>query len=103
MGVEEFIPYGRENAIPRKTLARIVGTSDRTLRKMIELARENGKIIINLQNGTGYYRINTEFQQIRLEDIDDIYHQYNINQSRAMKLLVQQKHLRRILKQAGKL
>lgn len=53
--IVKFIPYGKENAISRDKLASAVGCSDRTMRDLINKARRR-VVIINLQNGNGYYR-----------------------------------------------
>ena len=54
--IEEFIPYGRKNAVKRADLVNMIGLSDRLVRKLIEDARQSGVIIINMQDGRGYYR-----------------------------------------------
>lgn len=54
--IEEFIPYGRKNAVKRADLVNMIGLSDRVVRKLIEDARQSGVIIINMQDGRGYYR-----------------------------------------------
>lgn len=71
----------------------LTGMSDRLVRKAIEQARVDGNIIINLQDGRGYFVT---------EDPSVLAHQYNINQSRAMSVLVQQKFIRRKLKEVEK-
>ena len=55
-------------------------------------ARQNGEIIINAQDGRGYYRS---------EEPKDLAGQYVRNRNRAMAILVQQKYIRRKLKAAG--
>lgn len=59
--IANLIPYGAENAIDRYDLLRnvreILGDiSDREMRRMLEVSRQNGNIIINFQNGKGYFR-----------------------------------------------
>lgn len=88
----DFIPYGKENAITRKQLRHMSGKSDRDVRQDIEDARRVGCIIINNQDGKGCYRT---------DDLDEIKRQYYQNRSRAMSILVQQKFLRKRLKEAG--
>ena len=39
MGIETYIPFGRENAITRKELCSLTKLSDRKLREQIEQAR----------------------------------------------------------------
>lgn len=88
--IAEFIPKGRENAISRASLAAMLNLPDRTVRQMIEKARREGEIIINLGSGEGYYIS---------EDPADIQRQMKMNNSRAMAILVQQTHLRRKLRE----
>lgn len=93
MGIETYIPFGRENAITRKELCSLTKLSDRKLREQIEQARREGHIIINNQDGRGYYRTN---------DPDEIAKQYRQQRRRALSILAQQKHMRRLLKAAGR-
>ena len=93
MGIETYIPFGRENAITRKELCSLTKLSDRKLREQIEQARREGHIIINNQDGRGYYRT---------DDPDEIARQYRQQRRRAMSILAQQKHMRRLLKAAGR-
>lgn len=66
--------------------------SDRKIRDEIENARRNGTIILNMQDGKGYFIS---------DNIEDLKKQYKQNNSRAMSILVQQKYLRRKIKEAG--
>ena len=93
MNITDYIPYGRENAITRLELANTLHFTDRKIREAIEEARREGEIIINLQDGKGYYRTS---------NLDEIEKQYWQRKNRAMSLLVQQKHLRQKLKAAGR-
>lgn len=88
----DYIPEGKENAVSRGYLCAKTGLPDRKVREEIEQARRRGAIIINAQDGAGYYRS---------EDIKDIAKQYNMNERRALSILAQQKHLRKRLKDAG--
>lgn len=88
----DYIPEGKENAVTRERLCAITGLPDRKLREEIEQARRRGAIIINAQDGAGYYQS---------EDIREIAKQYNMNERRALSILAQQKHLRKRLKAAG--
>ena len=90
--IKNFIPIGRENAVTRARLREITGFPDRKVRKEIEQARRKGAIIINTQDGAGYYQS---------EDIKDIAKQYKQNERRVLSILAQQKHLRKRLKAAG--
>ena len=87
------IPFGVESAVSRSYLSAKLGMPDRAVRKCIQNARTAGHIIINDQSGRGYYQS---------DDIDHIEKQYRLNKSRAMSILVQQKYLRRRLKEAGR-
>lgn len=66
---------------------------DRKVRKMIELARGLGFVIVNEQNGAGYYQSN---------DLDEIELQYRQDTARAMSILARRKELRRRLEAAGR-
>lgn len=62
MKSEDFvglIPVGHENAVTRKYLCAVTGMNDRTVRQMIHEARRN-QVILNLQDGSGYYIPNTK-------------------------------------------
>ena len=92
MDILTYIPFGRDNAIRRSDLVAQVNLPDRTVRNMIEEARRNGAIIINDGSGVGYYTS---------DDLEELTRQYKMNQSRAMSILVQQKFLRRRIKELG--
>ena len=93
MMIEEYIPLGRENAVTRAQLCTLTDLSDRMVRKEIELARRRGCIIINQQDGRGYYQPT---------DLEEISVQYRQNKRRALSILAQQKYMRRLLKAAGR-
>lgn len=60
VGIEKYIPRGRDNAISRKDLVMLTGMDDRTVRACISQVRENGKpICANTVTG-GYYMAETE-------------------------------------------
>lgn len=90
--IEQYIPYGSENAVTRKRLCRLTGMPDRSVRECIEQARHRGVIIINNQDGAGYFRT---------DDPHEMKAQFLQNDSRAKSILAQQKHLRKYLKEAG--
>lgn len=90
MKVVDFIPVGKENAVKRADLCARLNIPDRTLRHMIEQARRQGAFIMNAQDGAGYYIS---------EDLGELKRQYRRNHSRAMSVLVQQKYLRRKIKE----
>lgn len=86
------LPWGEKNAVTRAELSRILGMRDRPLRELIERARREGAIIINRQNGRGYYLS---------DDLTDIERQYRADRARALSILARCKHMRRTLKAAG--
>ena len=49
----DIIPTGHENAITRKRLHAITGLPDRTIREAISRGNE---VVINLQDGKGYFK-----------------------------------------------
>lgn len=54
--VRDSLLYGRENAIPSKTLAQNLGfRSVRDLQKTVELERAAGAVILCDSQGAGYY------------------------------------------------
>ncbi len=56
MKVLDILRYGRENAIPSKTLAKSMGfQSVRELQKQIERERAAGAVILSDPCGGGYY------------------------------------------------
>lgn len=57
--IVKFIPFGRENAVSRDKLSAEIGCSDRVMRDLINNARKR-VVIINIQNGNGYYRPTNE-------------------------------------------
>lgn len=83
---------GADNALSRETLAAAMDMPDRTVRKLVEKARDEGCFILNNQNGRGYYLPET---------MDDVYRQYKQDTSRAMSILKRRKHMRRALKEVG--
>lgn len=80
------IPVGRENAISREDLARKMGVGDRTMREKISEARRAGLLIMNRQDGRGYYRSN---------NVSELKDQLTQTHNRALTLLAQEKFLRR--------
>lgn len=92
MSVTDYIREGKENAVTREQLKALTGLSDRKVRKEIEIARKRGEIILNDQDGVGYYRS---------ENVQSLKRQYKQNKSRAMTILAQQKYIRQKLKEAG--
>lgn len=89
--ITNFIGTGRENAVTRSELVAILNLPDRTIRRMIQEARDRGEIIINAQDGAGYYLS---------DDVGEMKRQLALNNSRAMSVLKQQTHLRRKIAEA---
>ena len=83
---------GQEKAISRKKLANEMDMSDRAVRALIEKARDEGCMILNKQDGKGYYLP---------DNVDDILAQYTQDTNRAMAILKRRKHMRKYLKEAG--
>ena len=88
MGIVDILQVGKENALTRAELCDMMKVTDRAVRLMIAEARAEGAIIINAQDGKGYYLS---------EDPADLRRQYNSNRRRALSILRQQKFLRRKL------
>lgn len=84
--ITNFIGTGRENAVTRGELVAILNLPDRTIRRLIQEARDRGEIIINAQDGAGYYMS---------DDVGEMKRQLALNKSRALSVLRQQKHLLR--------
>lgn len=80
----QLIPKGKTNAVSRQRLASLMQCGDREMREAIRLARQEGLVIINDQDGKGYYCS---------DDVKDIKRQRDQTYHRAMSLLVQAKHL----------
>lgn len=56
MCIEDYIPFGKDNAISREQFLRVSGMrNDRTMRNAIENARKRVPIV-NMQDGNGYFR-----------------------------------------------
>jgi DNA-binding transcriptional regulator LsrR (DeoR family) len=90
MNILDYIGFGKDNAVTRDQLCARTNLSDRVVRKLIEIARIEGAVIINEQDGAGYYIS---------EDPKDIRRQMVTNHNRAMSILRQQRLLRRKLRE----
>lgn len=55
MNIIDYIPKGKENAVTREALCIYTGLDDRTVRKMIELARDGGAPILSSSHSVGYW------------------------------------------------
>lgn len=86
MAIEEYIGFGKDNAVTRDELKALTAMSDRKVRREIEKARTNGVIILNLSDGKGYYRPT-------IAEYEDAMHEYRQERKRAMKILVNNREL----------
>ncbi len=92
--VPRLLRYGKENARTRREIVTESGYDDRTVREVIEKARDAGWLVCNDQDGSGYYLGWTT---------DEIERQYKRDQARALSILKRQKPFRRYLKSEGRL
>ena len=90
-GVLPLIPFGKANAVRREKLAEQTGLCDRTIREAIEALRRT-YIILNDQDGAGYYRS---------YDPEDIMRSYRQERTRALAILYRLKPMRVLLRGAG--
>lgn len=90
-----YIGTGKENATHREALAMYLGISDRQVRRLIQIARDEGALILNAQDGAGYYLADKT-------DLDDIERQYKQDTARALSILKRRMTMRKILKEAGR-
>lgn len=59
MKILDYIPTGHKNAVSRQTLTTLTKLSDRKVRELIANLNANGEpdeLIINMQDGKGYFR-----------------------------------------------
>lgn len=94
MDIFKYIPHGKENAVTRAQLCRMTGLPDRQNRKLIELAQRRGCIILNDQDGKGYYTTT---------DPDVLIRYYRQERGRALSTLRKLTPLRRRLREEGRL
>lgn len=90
MDIMDFIT---ETPVTRKELVRLTGLPDRKVRELIEQKQREGVLILNLQDGKGYFIS---------RDLDKLERQYKQNDHRAKSVLAQQKYLRKELNAAGR-
>ena len=86
-----IMDYITDKPITQSELVSLTGMTDRQVREAIEQARSAGTVIINLQDGRGYFLS---------EDPKILEKQLRLNDRRAKSVLVQQKFIRRKLKGA---
>lgn len=85
--------HDKQAAMSRTALCAALNMPDRQVRELIEQARREGAIIINLSDGAGYY----------LSDDPDVWErQYRQDTHRALSILSRRKALRAQLKAAGR-
>ena len=77
MCIEKYIPYGKENAVTNVELQHATGFDERTVRRAVSDARKRGVVILNMQDGKGYY-------QPTEDDRAEVVHYYLQERSRAM-------------------
>lgn len=53
--IVDYIPTGQSNAVTADSLCAVLNMSRREVRKQISKAQENGAVILNLQDGRGYF------------------------------------------------
>lgn len=89
-GILRYLEIGSDRAKTREQLCKLSGMCDRAVRAEIEKLRNEGIIIINRQDGKGYYIS---------EDPVEMEIQLRQNHARAMSILRQQRHLRKKIKE----
>lgn len=66
MDIVDYIPTGHDNGVTMRDLESLTGFSNRDIRKHISQARKEGTIILNLQDGNGYFKpTNDEADYVR--------------------------------------
>lgn len=95
MKITDLLCLGEANAVSRAELAARAGMSDRQMRAAIQQAREDGELILNAQNGAGYFLASAD-------DLNAIERQYRQDTARALSILKRRKAMRRLLKEAGR-
>lgn len=93
MNIEDLIPYGKANAVSRKYLVSVTGLTDRKVRYLIAKARREYPII-NLSDGTGYYRPT-------IEEYIEAKHFYKQERCRALSILWSLAGIKKWLKDVG--
>ena len=65
MDILQYIPHGRENAISRNELSRLLKLPDRQVRKLIEQKRQRGIPILSTSRGRGGYWLSEDISEIQ--------------------------------------
>ena len=55
MNITDYIPTGQNNAVSADSLCTALNIDRRTVRRLISSAQENGAVILNMQDGRGYF------------------------------------------------
>lgn len=55
MNITDYIPTGQNNAVSVDSLCTALNIDRRTVRRLISSAQENGAVILNMQDGRGYF------------------------------------------------
>lgn len=66
MNIIDCIPYGHDRAIPYKKLQKLYGATKRQTREALSRARKK-HIILNLQDGKGFFRPLEDEEQLMLQ------------------------------------
>lgn len=64
-GITEYIPVGRENALPMRDLAALLNVDERTIRQLVQRAREQGAPICSEWGDNGGYYMPADTYEAR--------------------------------------
>ncbi|MBQ6264919.1 MAG: hypothetical protein IJK60_05660 [Clostridia bacterium] len=56
MNILDYIPTGHANAISRRKLTELTGLNDRRNRNLIMKEKMQGALILNMEDGKGYFK-----------------------------------------------
>ena len=87
--LSNHLDYGKDKAVPRKTLCELSGLDDRSMRLMVHNARRAGLCVANDQSGKGY------FLPANKEEVAE---QLAQQDHRAKSILAYQKHLKALFR-----
>ena len=68
MNIVDFIPKGKENAVTRGALCIYTGLDDRTVRKLIKIARDGGAPILSSSHSVGYW-LSDDISRLKLSSM----------------------------------
>lgn len=89
--IQDYIPKGQMRSISRKELQELTGFTDREIREQIE---QSEALIINLQDGNGYFKPLPS-------EIDLVQKYYYQERKRALSVIKKLSKVRRWLKKIG--